>query len=114
MRLRKRAEFLSLSGSPYKYTAKGLLVVWRPGNQMYARLGVTASKKIGCAVVRNRFKRCMREIFRNLYAMLPPVDLNVIARRESVSMDFNSLRQELENAFRHIGSSSCSRVSQSS
>jgi ribonuclease P protein component len=56
----------------------------------------------------------MREMFRTLCFMLPPVDLNIIARRESASMDFNSLQQELEKAFRYIGESPCSRVSHSS
>jgi ribonuclease P protein component len=114
VRLRKRAEFLRLTGSAQKFAARGLLVVWQSGSLDHARLGITVSKKIGSAVIRNRFKRYMREIFRNLHIMLPPVDVNIIARRESVSMDFNSLQQELENAFRYIGPSPCSRVSHSS
>lgn len=113
IRLRKRAEFLRLSGSAQKFAAKGFLVVWQPNNLEHARLGITASKKIGCAVVRNRFKRCMREMFRNLRHQLPAVDLNIIARREFVTMEFHSLQQELEKAFRYIGVSPCSRVSHS-
>jgi ribonuclease P protein component len=113
VRLRKRSEFLRLSGSAHKFSAKGILVVWQSNDHGYARLGITASKKIGCAVIRNRFKRCMREMFRTRRSLLPPVDLNIIARREYVSMDFNSLQQELEKAFKYIGVSPCSRVSHS-
>lgn len=80
---------------------------------MQSRLGVTVSKKIGCAVTRNRIKRCIREIFRHNRHLLPAVDMNVIARRESATMDFRSVQRELEKAFRHIGTSPCSRASRS-
>jgi RNase P protein component len=46
--------------------------------------------------------------------MVPPVDMNIIARRESIEMDFISLQQELQKAFKYIGESPCSRVSHSS
>ncbi len=114
IRLCKRSEFLRLSGSDSKFVAKGLLVVWMSNSHPYARLGITVSKRVGCAVVRNKFKRHVREIFRTLRHALPPVDLNVIARRESSSMDCCSLRQELQKVFKYIGASSCSRVSHSS
>jgi ribonuclease P protein component len=107
MRLRKRSEFVNLSGSGNKYVTRGGLVVWEPNSLGLARLGVTASKKVGGAVVRNRYKRYMREIFRANCYLLPPVDLNIIARREFVMMDFNSLKQEMLKAFRHIGVSIC-------
>ncbi len=77
---------------------------------MQPRLGVTASKKVGCAVTRNRIKRYVREVFRNNRPLLPAVDMNVIARRESATMDFRSVLRELEKAFRHIGTSPCSRA----
>ena len=49
------------------------------------RLGVTVSRKVGEAVVRNRVKRCIREWFRRARAaMRPGIDLVVIARRGAV------------------------------
>ena len=52
-RLRKRAEFLQLASAQHKSAVRGFLVVWRENDMHMARLGITASKKIGCAVVRN-------------------------------------------------------------
>ena len=109
VRLRKRSEFLSLKDSAQKFASKGILVVWRANCLEYPRLGVTVSKKIGCAVTRSRIKRFVREIFRNNYLLLPAVDLNVIARSEAATMDFHGLKQELLRAFRHISVSSCSK-----
>jgi ribonuclease P protein component len=112
-RLRKRFEFLSLKDSAQKFASRGILVVWRANNLMHARLGVTVSKKVGCAVTRNRVKRFVRETFRNNLLLLPAVDLNVIARSEAATMDFHGLNQELLKAFRHIGVSACSKESHS-
>ena len=110
-RLRKRAEFLRLKDSARKFASRGILVVWQANDLAHARLGVTVSKKVGCAVTRNRVKRFVRETFRNNRSLLPAVDLNVIARSEAASMDFHALQQELLKAFRHIGVSACSQES---
>ena len=112
-RLRKRAEFLRLKDSARKFASRGILVVWQANNLAHARLGVTVSKKVGCAVTRNRVKRFVRETFRNNRLLLPAVDLNVIARSAAAAMDFHGLKQELLKAFRHIGVSACSKDSRS-
>ena len=113
-RLRKRTEFLQLSNAQHKTTVKGFLVVWRENTLFMARLGITASKKIGCAVVRNRVKRYLREIFRHTRISLASVDMNIIARRESAQMDYYEVKRELNKAFRLIGVSICSRTLRSS
>lgn len=113
LRLRKRSEFLRLKNSAHKVASKGILVVWQDNNLAYARLGVTVSKKVGCAVTRNRVKRFVRETFRKNRLLIPAVDLNVIARSEAANMDFALMQQELLKAFRYIGISPCSRVSHS-
>lgn len=112
-RLRKRPEFLRLKDSARKFASRGILVVWQDNGLAHARLGVTVSKKVGCAVIRNRLKRCVREIFRNNRLLLPAVDLNVIARSEAATMDFHGLQRELLKAFRHIGVFPCSKESHS-
>ena len=109
-RLRKRTEFLQLSNAQHKTSVKGFLVVWRENTCAMARLGITASKKIGCAVVRNRVKRFLREIFRHNRMLLDAVDMNIIARRESAQMDYFEVQRELNKAFRLIGASTCSRA----
>jgi ribonuclease P protein component len=63
-----------LSASDFKYLRSGskqlkdrtLRIYCRPGrlNQSETRLGLSVSKKVGSAVVRNRTKRILRETFR--------------------------------------------------
>ncbi|NTV49386.1 MAG: ribonuclease P protein component [Geobacteraceae bacterium] len=110
VRLRKRAEFLQLASAQHKKTVRGFLVVWSENNLQTARLGITASKKIGCAVVRNRVKRYLREFFRHNRFGVAAVDVNIIARRESALMTYSDVSRELNKAFRLVGMSPCSRA----
>jgi ribonuclease P protein component len=60
----------------------GLLVVYACENELnQPRLGLVVSRKIGSAVERNRWKRCLREAFRLLQRELPPLDFVVMPKR---------------------------------
>jgi ribonuclease P protein component len=65
-----------------------------------ARLGITVSRRIGNAVIRNRVKRRVRECFRlELRALFPPrTDLLVIARNGAGQLASPALWFELQTA----------------
>lgn len=80
-RLRRRAEFLSLQRSGRRRHTTHLVVIRRPAEAACTRLGVTVSSRVGNAVVRNRIKRFLREVFRDRRtAIAPPVDVIIIAK----------------------------------
>ena len=57
-----------------------------------SRLGITASRKVGGAVVRNRFKRRIRAWFRARRSDFPAdLDLVVIARRSGAVLSLSEL-----------------------
>ena len=66
------------------------------GSQRGSRLGITASRKVGGAVVRNRFKRRIRVWFRQRRKELGvDQDLVVIARRSGASVSLAELDERL-------------------
>ena len=58
------------------------------------RVGVTVGKKLGHAVVRNRVRRRLREVYRlNEERFTPGWDIVVVARSRCISADFGKLTQ---------------------
>ena len=56
------------------------------------RVGITVSKKLGHAVVRNRTRRRLREVYRlNEQRFLPGYDVVVVARTRAVEAPFDAL-----------------------
>lgn len=71
-----------------------LVVYCRPNGSQVSRLGFTVSTKLGHAVVRNRVRRRLREIYRHLEPSLKPgFDLVVVARTPAVEADFGLLER---------------------
>ena len=94
--MRRRADFVAAN--------KGLRVA-RPGFVLLAhrndgqgiRYGITVTKKIGNAVVRNRMKRRFRALLRDVLAEhgMADTDHVVIGREGGIERDFSMLRTEL-------------------
>jgi len=77
-----------------------LLVRPRDDEDATMRVGFTVTKKIGGAVVRNRMKRRLRALARELLPAsgLPGADHVLIGRAGGVERDFGLLRDELAKA----------------
>lgn len=77
-----------------------LLVRPREDGSPVMRLGITVTKKIGNAVVRNRMKRRFRALARDLLPTegIAGADHVLIGRAGGVERDFGELRRELAKA----------------
>ena len=73
--------------------ANSFLVLYaRKNHTATNRVGVTVSKKLGCAVVRNRVRRRLREVDRlNERRVAPGWDIVVVARSRCIDADFQKL-----------------------
>ena len=83
-------------------------IVGAPNHLAYDRLGIVASRRIGGAVLRNRAKRRLREVFRR---QRPDeargvgdqaMDIVVIARRDLISAPFSRLEAEFATALKRL------------
>ena len=68
------------------------------------RLGLSVSKKVGNAVVRNRVRRRLREVFHQSVRDVPgSLDLVVSARPSAAEATSEDLEAELRRAFKKFG-----------
>jgi ribonuclease P protein component len=82
-RIKKRSEFQKIQNCGLRVVTPGFVFLIGPGGSAERpRLGITASRRVGNAVVRNRAKRLVRAAFRALRSELPDgLDLVVIVRQ---------------------------------
>ena len=75
-RLRARKQFLEVYDRGQRVHCTYFVLFGVKGTTQQSRLGITATKKFGHAVARNRIKRLVREIFRrNRHALAAPLDI---------------------------------------
>lgn len=102
-RLKKRKEFLFLAARGRKAPVSGLVLqLVRRNDTGAARIGFTVTKKVGNAVVRNRVRRRLREVVRNVERDTPlnGLDLVLIGRAATQARPFDALVSDFRKALR--------------
>jgi ribonuclease P protein component len=99
--IRRRADFLA-ANSGRRVAMPGFVLLVRPRNDgdSAVRLGITVTKKIGNAVIRNRMKRRFRSLARELLSQqgVAGADHILIGRSAGIERSFDDLRRELGKA----------------
>lgn len=104
-RLKTRPQFLAAAKGVSE--ARGAVVVQmrlRHDDDPTIRIGFTATKKVGGAVVRNRAKRRLREAARRLAPLhgLPGADYVFIARMGTAERDWDRLLDDVKSALTRL------------
>lgn len=104
--IKKRADFLAANrGKRYATPGFVLLVHDRHDDDPAKRLGITITKKVGNAVVRNRMRRRFRELAREMLGQKGKAgaDHVLIGRDGGIERDFGELRADLARALDKLG-----------
>ena len=99
----RRADFKKLCKDGNRIEGDHFVILYCQNDLGKPRLGVTASKRVGRAVVRNRIKRLVREHFRLHKALFSDsYDVNVIAKSGVSDLSSGQIRGALEATVRDI------------
>lgn len=110
--LKKRQDFLRVAAARKKWVSQTMVIQMRPSpaeisentEESMLRVGYTASKKVGNAVMRNRAKRRLREIARTILPEygLKDYDYVIIARDKVPSSPFEQLIRDFKWCLRRL------------
>lgn len=103
--LRKRSEFLSVAASGKRWVAPSfvLQIGTAHASTSYVRYGLTATKKIGNAVTRNRARRRLRALAMQILPLASPEhDYVLIARDKTPTCPFNELQADLIKGLKRL------------
>lgn len=94
-----RREFLALQRKGRRRHTPHFVVITAKRHTGRSRLGVTATRRFGNAVMRNWMKRRLRELFRLHQAdFVPALDVLIIPKTGAGTLSFDQITQELGKA----------------
>ncbi|MFB1051708.1 ribonuclease P protein component [Paraliobacillus sp. JSM ZJ581] len=96
-RIKKNEEFQHVFQKGQSFANRQLVIYFlHKHEQTHFRIGLSVSKKIGNAVVRNRVKRYLRQAFLELKQQIDPsLDIVIIARIPTKDMDYHHMKKSL-------------------
>ena len=111
-RLKKRSEFIHVTANGKKWVTHGFILVAnaqrkksKPDLEYLPRVGFTATKKIGNSVVRNKAKRILRAISKEVLTSsnTPAWDYVIIARKALTTSNYEDLKKDFRWAIKKLG-----------
>jgi ribonuclease P protein component len=105
-RLAKRREFLRVYETGRKIFSRYAVLFFASNDLTHSRLGVTATKKLGKANVRNRLKRWTREVYRRQREPLSldarRFDIVVNVKPNAADIEFREFSDDLFRALQRV------------
>lgn len=102
--MKNNHEFRRLYAKGKSAATPTVVVYFRKTGREYNQLGLTVGKKVGKAVVRNKVRRRLREIYRLNEDHLPTgIDIVVVARVKSRYVDYDKLQKDFLTACGRLG-----------
>jgi len=98
-KLTKKSEFLRLREGAKKFVTKHWIVFYRENGLDTPRLAISISGRFGNAVKRNRFRRLIKEAFREKKEEFKGFDLHFVAKKSKHATEQKIMEQEIRSDF---------------
>ncbi len=96
--LNNNKDFLNLYKKGKFISGRYSVIYIRPNGRSYNRLGITAGKKTGNAVKRNRAKRVIRQVYCETEILMPiGIDIVIVARSPICEIKSQEYRSYMED-----------------
>ncbi len=101
-RIQQKSHFSSIFAKNQKSFGKHVIIYYNKKRDTERKLAFVSSKKVGNAVVRNKCKRWMKEIYRHLQALIPShYDLIFISKRGLNQTDYDSVKTDISQTLKN-------------
>jgi ribonuclease P protein component len=114
-RLAKRREFVRVYETGRKHFSRYTVLFFAANGLSHSRIGITATKKLGKANVRNRLKRWTREVYRRQREPLGldarTIDIVVNVKQNAAASSFEDFSRDLVRGLQRVLADSAARPS---
>lgn len=103
-KIRKGWEYRFIYRNGRRKSSRFFVLYYIKTNLGYSRFGISASKKLGGAVTRNRIKRLLREVIRlrdDVKDM--SMDIVIVARDGMLDIDFQETNKAFGSLIKYVG-----------
>ena len=101
-RVRKNEDFSRIIKKKQSMANPSFIIYYLKNDLDHARIGISVSKKLGKAVIRNKIKRQVRMMLQQTINFDDNYDYIVIIRNKYLDLDFNSNLNELKYLYKKI------------
>lgn len=101
-RLLKNDDFQRVIKGSYVVSSSSLMLYRLANSLGHVRVGISLSKKIGHAVVRNYYRRQLRMMVQPIFATTDSSDYVILIRRDFTTKTYAENNQSLESLYRRM------------
>lgn len=101
-RLRKNKDFKFVISKHHSIKSNEFVIYYNKNNEDHTRIGISVSKKLGNAIVRNKIKRQIKDILRQIVNLDNKLDIVIVAKEGFLLNSYKDNFNKLEKIIKEI------------